>query len=182
MVAQTVSLHKDLCSPGKWLWPVQPDKLMNNTVHPFVLPLKYPEMMLWDKTGCWFLILPLAALQWAQQRTRYLFAFPAFQMHASYFYWYAKSKCHAWRSSQRCHEETLMPPVWELNYLKCVLPPGSFSVKRSTQVTAIVGALRVYGGTGAVGEKDENLLPNVTMAADWEASGSVLHPFQCPRQ
>jgi len=58
-----------------------------------------------------------------------------------------------------------------LYYLKCFLSPGSFSVKGATQLTAIVGVLGVYSRTGAVGEKDENLLQNVKMAADLEASG-----------
>lgn len=62
------------------------------------------------------------------------------------------------------------------------LSPGSFSVKRTAQLTAVVGALCVRGRTEAVGEKDESLSQNVKMAADLEASGLVLHPFQCPRK
>lgn len=109
-------------------------------------------------------------------------AFPGFQMHPSCFYWSAESKSHILRSSCRCHEEILMPSIWEVHYLKYVLSPGSFSVKQTPQLTAIVGALSVCSRTRAVGGKDENLLQNVKMAADLEASGSVLHPFQCPRK
>lgn len=106
----------------------------------------------------------------------------AFQMHPSYFYWFAESKPHILHSSHWCREEILMPSIWELHYLKYFLSPGSFSVKQTPQLTAIVGALSVYSRTEAVGGKDENLLQNVKMAADLEASGSVLHPFQCPRK
>lgn len=70
-----------------------------------------------------------------------------------------------------------MPLICKLCYLKYFLSPGSFSVKQTTQLTAMVGALGVYSRTKAVGEKDENLLQNVKMAADLEASGLVLLSF-----
>lgn len=75
-----------------------------------------------------------------------------------------------------------MPLICELCYRKYFSSPGSFSVKQSTQLTAIADALGVYSRTEAVGEKEENLSQNVKMAADWEASGLVLHPFRCPRK
>lgn len=75
-----------------------------------------------------------------------------------------------------------MPLICKLCYLKYFLSPGSFSVKQTTQLTAMVGALGVYSRTEAVGEKDENLLQNVKMAADLEASGLVLLSFRCPRK
>lgn len=139
-------------------------------------------MLSWGGTGCLFHVLPSAALQEERERIQRIFAFTGFQKHAPSFYCFAKSRSHALGASQRCHEEILMPPIWELHYLKYFSSPGSFSVKQTPQLTAGLGALGVSSTTEAVGEKDENLSQNVKMAADLEASGLVLHPSQCPRK
>lgn len=180
-VAWEVPLHESHWSPEKLLWPVQANKLMNNIFHPFVLCLiKRSDILGQNRV----LVSHYATGSFAVRMTenQHTFAFPGFQMHPPYFYWSAESKSHTFHSSHRCHEEILMPSIWELHYLKYFLSPGSFSVKQTPQLTAIVGALSVYSRTEAVGGKDENLLQNVKMAADLEASGSVLHPFQCPRK
>lgn len=179
--AQEVPLHENHWSPDKLLWPLQANKSMNNIFHPFIFSLIKRS----DVLGRWRVLVSCRATGSFAVRTtdnQPISAFPGFQTHPSYFYWFAESKSHVLRSSHRCHGEILMPSIWELHYLKYFLSPGSFSVKQTPQLTAIVGALSVYSRTEAVGEKDENLLQNVKMAADLEASGSVLHPFQCPRK
>lgn len=154
---------------------------MNNIFHPLILSLIKSSAVLGQYR---VLLSHCATVSFAVRMTenQHTFAVPGIQLHPSYFYWFAESKSHVLCFSHRCHEEILMPSIWELHYLKYFLSPGSFSVKQTPQLTAIVGALSVYSRTEAVGEKDENLLQNVKMAADLEASGSVLHPFQCPRK
>lgn len=54
-------------------------------------------------------------------------------------------------------KKSLCCPFVSYITLSICLSPGSFSVEQAPWLTAVVGALSVYGRTGAVGEKDENL-------------------------
>lgn len=166
------------------LWPIQPEKPMNNLFQHFILPLKKKSKCCLgvERGVCFMFCLRQLCRKNERESSVSLLLWVSKSMHPLFIVLLKVEVMYWVLHRDRCHEEILMPPIWELHYLKYFSSPGSFSVKQTPQLTAGLGALGVSSTTEAVGEKDENLSQNVKMAADLEASGLVLHPSQCPRK